>query len=250
MKILSHWSGRPRMLAAAAASAALAALVVGCHSGTPAAPEGTEIPVSCEFLSRDVTTGDFEALIKAVVIDEESDVPQVGVGVYFRVSGGPGEMSDEGPIRTDNAGRAQSVLIGRGATVGNDVTVDVSSGSATAEITLDVGGCFSATAVRPRLVATVTPNPAPNPTASNPTEVTVDLSRSTDSDCPGGEPDSWSINWGDGETTTDQFADEDSPTHDYVPSDVPTDRTVTIDIEVEDCQNLTDTDTVELTFNP
>ena len=236
---------RALRLVAPALAAGLAAAILGCHAGTPAAPEGSEIPVTCEFLNRDVTTGNFEALIKAVVIDELSDVPQVGVGVYFRVSSGPGEMVDEGPIRTDNDGRAQAVLIGRGATVGNDVTVQVSSGEATAEIALDVGGCFSSTAVRPRLVVTVSPNPARAGQV-----VTVDISDSTDSDCPGGEPDSWRITWGDGETSTDDFADEDKPEHTYTASDVPADNTLDIEIEIEDCQGLTATETVELRLNP
>lgn len=230
---------------AAAIGAGLLAATLACHSGTPAAPEGSEIPVTCEFLSRDVATGNFEALIKAVVIDEESDVPQVGVGVYFRVRSGPGEMVDEGPIRTDNDGRAQAVLIGRGATAGNDVTVEVSSGSATAEISLDVEGCFSATAVRPRLVFTLTPNPA----RAN-QDVRVDLSDSTDSDCPGGKPETWRIDWGDGDVDEGDFDTSDEATHRYQTADIPASNELTVEIEVEDCQGLTDSETRTLRFEP
>ena len=93
----------------------LIAAALGCSSGTPAAPEGTEIPVSYEYITRNLTSGDFEAIIRATVIDQVSDVPQVGVGVYFRVTGGPGAFNNQGPIRTDDDGRAESVLIGRGA---------------------------------------------------------------------------------------------------------------------------------------
>lgn len=226
-------------------AAPLAATLLACHSGTPAAPEGTEIALNCEFITRDVATGNFEAIIKSIVIDEESDVPQVGVGVYFRVKSGPGEMNDEGPIVTDNDGRAQAVLVARGATDANDVTVEVSSGPASSEITLDVLGCFSASAQRPVLDANVSPNPA-----RADQDVTVDLSDSSDTDCPGGKPDSWRIDWGDGEVTSDEFADEDQPTHRYTTSDIPTDRTLDIEIEIEDCQGLTANETVELTFSP
>lgn len=245
--INAHPHRRTPRAAALLLSATLCASIVGCHSGTPSAPEGTEIPVTCEFISQDVTTGNFEALIKAVVIDEESDVPQVGVGVYFRVRSGPGEIRSGGPIRTDNAGRAQAVLVGQGATAGNEVTVEVSSGPASAEIELDVIGCFSATAVRPRLVATVSPNPADR-TGDN---VVVDLSRSTDSDCPGGVPVSYTINWGDGDTTNEDFATEDKPDHDYAAADIPAaPGTLDIEIEIEDCQGLKDTQTLTLRFTP
>jgi hypothetical protein len=240
-----------RLIPGLAVTACVLATLMGCHSGTPAAPEGTEIPVSCEFLTRDVNTGDFEALIKAVVIDEASDVPQVGVGVYFRVKSGPGEMDDEGPIRTDGSGRAESVLIGRGATSGNKVTVEVSSGPVTSEIQLDVLGCFSSTAVPPVLSYARTPTGQVSVTQT----VTIDLSASTDSDCPGGKPDSWEVNWGEGTPDRGTFVDANSakPTHDYTDSLVPTtpaDATVTksVTIKITDCQGLTKTATESITL--
>lgn len=237
-----------RTLLRSMAALGLAALI-GCNAGTPAAPEGTEIPVSCEFLTRDVPSGNFEALIKAVVIDADSDVPQVGVGVYFRVKSGPGEMADEGPIRTDNDGRAQAVLVARGATAGNKVTIQVSSGPVTSEIQVDVLGCFASASVPPVLNVSRTPTGQVSVTQA----VTIDMSGSTDSDCSGGKPDRWEINWGDGQTTRGQFATDDNPTHDYDDSLVPTspagatvDKTITITIT--DCQGLTDTGTETVTL--
>lgn len=234
-----------RIITGAALAAMLVAACLACHTGTPAAPEGTEIPVTCEFITRDIGSGNFDALIKAVVIDEVSDVPQVGVGVYFRVRSGPGVMSNEGPIRTDNEGRAESVLLGRGATAGNRVTVDVSSGAATAEIAMDVTQCISTVTLPPRLVYTLTPNPA----RVN-QDVTVDMSDSTDSDCTGGVPESWRVTWGDGDVDTGDFEDDDTVTHRYQAADIPASNRLDVEIRIEDCQGLTDSDTRTLNFEP
>ncbi len=235
-----------RLAGALLLTASAGAGLLGCHAGTPAAPEGTEILLTCEFLSRDLITGNFEAIIKAQVLDLESDVPQVGVGVFFRVSAGPGTIATTGPVVTDNSGRAQAVLVGRGATSGNEVTVRVSSGPATADITMGASGCASSSAVPPRLVFTVSPNPARVTQI-----VTVNMSASTDTDCPGGKPTSWRIEWGDALTTNDTFANTDAPTHDYRDDIIPTGQTtmtVTIRITITDCQGLTATDTSTLTL--
>src|SRR5690349_11533312 len=78
-------------LAACTASLGVAALL-GCTTGDPAAPEGSEIVASCEYVpgTRQVVAGNFDAIVKALVLDAVSDVPQVGVGVYFIVTNGPG----------------------------------------------------------------------------------------------------------------------------------------------------------------
>lgn len=216
-----------RALAAIAAPAAF--MLLGCHAGTPAAPEGTEIPVSCAFISRDIPAGNFDAVISATVIDKDSDVPQVGVGVYFRVTQGPGEIVNQGPIVTDNHGHAETVLLGRGVTGTNKVSVEVSSGATIAKLDLSATGCFSSTNVPPTASFTVAPNP-PSVTGM----VTVDVSGSSDTDCPGGDPDTWTVDWGDSTApSTGRFATTTQAMHDY--ADTRRGMSTTITVTVEDC---------------
>lgn len=224
-----------RRLATAWALAALAAgMIIGCTTGTPAAPEGTEIPIAYEYIpgSRDVLLGNFDAIISATVIDQVSDVPQVGVGVYFRVTAGPGQFTEEGPVITNHAGHAESVLIARGATSTNRVSVEVSSGPATAKLDIDVNGGFSATNESPTASFTISPDP---PRVNQ--DVTVNVSASSDPDCPGGDPETWSVAWGDGLSDTGLVFDTTTTkTHRYTAA-----ATVTITVTVEDCTGLEDT---------
>jgi hypothetical protein len=236
--IMSHSRSRQSRVqgrvALAAASAALGlAALVACTTGDPAAPEGSEIVASCEYVpgTRQVAAGNFDAIVKALVLDATSDVPQVGVGVYFIVSNGPGVMEREGPILTDSHGRAQAILVARGAIASNAVTVSLQSGEAHVDIKLDVLGCFSQSAEAP--VAAFTLNPDPPRVGS---AVTADFATSSDADCPTGDPESWTIRWGDGQSDTGMFATDHDATHDY--ADNLRDTQVTIEVEVADCTGL------------
>ena len=225
---------KTRALIAAGATLAAGVLVLGCETGTPAAPEGTEIPVTYEYISRDIPTGNFDAIISATVIDQDSDVPQVGVGVYFRVTGGPGQFVDTGPIETDEDGHAESVLVAHGAThtPSNKVSIEVSSGPTTAQLDIDVEGGFSETNQPPVASFTLNPNP---PRAGQ--VATVDVGGSTDADCPGGDPTSWTVEWGEGSPTEGTFSNGTSATHTYPSSAAGS--TYTIRVTVEDCTGLT-----------
>jgi hypothetical protein len=221
-------------------------MLIACTTGTPAAPEGTEIPIAYEYIpgSRDVLLGNFDAIISATVIDQVSDVPQVGVGVYFRVTAGPGQFTEEGPVITNNAGHAESVLIGRGATSTNKVSVEVSSGPTIAKLDIDVNGGFSPTNDPPNASFTLSPDP---PRANQ--DVTVNVSGSSDTDCPGGDPETWSVNWGDGTTDSNlQFDTTTTKVHRYATNLGGT--SVTIVVTVEDCTGLEDTASKTVTVAP
>ena len=219
----------PSLLAAFVAPAAAGCLLLGCHAGTPAAPDGTEIPVSCAFISRDIPAGNFDAVISATVIDKDSDVPQVGVGVYFRVTQGPGSIVNQGPVVTDNHGHAETVLLGRGVIGTDKVSVEVSSGATIAKLDISATGCFSSTNVPPIAAFTLAPT-APSVTGNT----TVDVATSSDADCPGGKPDTWTVDWGDGTTPdTGRFATTTVVTHDY--ADTRRGMSTTISVTVVDC---------------
>jgi hypothetical protein len=224
---------------AAASTVAATSLLLACHSGTPAAPEGSEIATGCEFISRNPTTGDFEAILNATVMDATSNVPQVGVGVFFRVASGNGQVQFEGPIRTDDDGHAESVLVATGATAANPVSVQVSSGPAEATLQLSVTGCSGRSADPPR--AALTLNPTSGHRAGQ--AITSNVGTSTDADCPSGKPDTWRVDWGDS-TPPDEgsFTGTDTEaTHTYAASLAGT--SVTITVTVTDCTGLTATTT-------
>lgn len=244
MKSGTSWIAQGRRLALAAFAAGLLVLAtLACTTGTPSAPDGTEIPVSYEYITRNLVSGDFEAIINATVIDQVSDVPQVGVGVYFRVSGGPGAFVNEGPVRTDDRGHAESVLIGRGALSTNKISVEVSSGPAVAKLDIDVTGGFSSTNEPPTAAFTVTPNP---PRAGQ--VATVDVAGSSDPDCPGDDPETWTVDWGDGTTADDgRFETTTDVTHTYASGTAG--QSFTIKLTVEDCTGLTDSATKSVTLS-
>ena len=231
---LEGWTSDTRRIGPALALAAgVASILLGCNVGTPAAPEGTEIPIAYEYMSRDIALGNFDAIISATVIDKVSDVPQVGVGVYFRVTGGPGQFTEEGPVITNNAGHAESILIGRGAIPPIKVSVEVSSGPTIAKLDINATGGFSLTNLPPTASFTLSPD---DPTVN--TVTTVNVSASSDSDCPGGKPETWTVNWGDN-TPTDtglQFSTMPTKTHTYTAT-----GSVTIVVTVTDCTGLTAT---------
>jgi len=230
-------SGVRRRVALGAATSVLGlAALLACTTGDPAAPEGSEIIASCEFVpgTRVPAAGNFDAIVKALVLDAVSDVPQVGVGVYFIVTTGPGVMEREGPILTNSQGRAQAILTARGATDGNAVTVSLQSGEAHTDLSMDISGCVSSSSEAP--VAAFTLNPDP-PTVGP--GLTADFATSTDADCPTGKPDSWTIRWGDARSDSGQFASDHDAVHDYADNLVNTQ--VTIEVEVTDCTGLRDT---------
>lgn len=216
----------PRVLARLIA-AALAALALGCHSGTPAAPEGTDILLSFAYRegTQDFATGDFEAIIQARLVDSLSNVPQVGVGVFFIVDSGPGTFFDDFVV-TDGGGKARSILSANGATSSNPVTVRVSSGGAMeATLTLDVSSGSASVDFPPEACFTV------DTTGTN---VLIDVGCTTDDDCED-DADFYSVDWGDGTTDDDLPFSDDTVDHDYA------NGTYTIEVTVRDCQNLTDT---------
>jgi hypothetical protein len=241
----SRHVGLGRVACAALLALALTAAGLGCSSGTPAAPEGTEIAVSYEYVegTRNLTSGDFDAIIRALVLDSESDVPQVGVGVYFRVTGGPGAFTVVGPVETDEDGWAQSILVARGALSTNKVSIEVSSGPAVAELDIDVNGGFSSTNEPPEAAFTISPNP---PRAGQ--VVTVDVGDSSDADCPNDEPETWEVDWGDSSTPDEgRFSSDTEATHTYASGSAG--QSVTIRVTVEDCTGLTDSATRTVTLS-
>ena len=200
--------------------------LLGCTSGTPAAPEGSKIFITYAYVpgSQDFGTGEFEAVITARVLDSISDVPQTGVGVFFRVSTGPGSFVESASIRTDNDGVAQNVLLG-----GGEVTIIASSGDTEAELTLDVNSGSSGEDQFPEACFTVQQSGTGN------SVVEVDVTCSTDEDCAGGEPDSFTVDWGDGTVDNDLPFTQGDVQHTYSPG------SWDITVSVTDCQNLTDT---------
>ena len=230
----ANWKrdGWPRVAALAGLSAALLA----CHTGTPAAPEGTIIAVGCDIISSNATTGDFDAIVNALVFDDDSDVPQVGVGVYFIVESGPGVIQTSNPVVTDAHGHAQAVLSATGARSGNAVTVNISSGPVESTLDMDVDGCSGSHASAPVAALRITPATGPY---SRTSAVTIDVGTSTDADCPGSKPDDWDIDWGDGTAhASGGFNGSTSSTHTYGAS---APDPVTVTVTVTDCTGLTDT---------
>jgi hypothetical protein len=188
-----------------------------------------------------VETGDFEAIITARLLDDLSGVPQTGVQVNFFILEGLALFLPAGTgdiqVRTDDDGRAEALLAATGALdSGSQVTVRmVSGGAEEAEVSLTVFGS-SASSRPPVARFVVTPD---NPTTS--TDVTVDVSGSTDPDCPGGEPDDWRIEWGDDTSSSGTFDGATTATHRYS-------RTGTFEIVVEVTNCLGETDRTSQTI--
>ena len=207
----------------ATAAALCAVALLGCTTGTPAAPEGSKIFLAFAYVpgSQDFATGEFEAVVQVRVLDSISDVPQTGVGVFFRVTQGPGNFIESNSIRTTNDGTAQNVLVASG-----EVTLVVSSGATEAELTLDVNSGTTTEDQFPEACFT---------TDVNGTRVTVDVGCSTDEDCSGDEPDTFTVDWGDGTVDRELPFCQGDVEHTYTPGTYP------ITVSVTDCQNLTDT---------
>jgi hypothetical protein len=218
---LLHRLARPAALVAGAAL--LATALLGCTTGTPAAPEGSKIFLSFAYVpgSQDFSTGEYEAVVQVRVLDSVSDVPQTGVGVFFRVTQGPGSFVESGSVRTTNDGTAQNVLVASG-----EVTLVVSSGATEAELTLNVNSGTTTEDQFPEACFTVDVNG---------TRVTVDVGCSSDEDCSDDEPDTFTVDWGDGTVDSDLPFSQGDVEHVYSPGDYD------IDVSVTDCQNLTDT---------
>lgn len=215
---------RPRALVLLGLAALLGAALLGCTTGTPAAPEGSKIFLTFGYAAQDFDTGDYEAVIVARVLDEVSDVPQTGVGVFFRVSSGPGSFIESDAVRTDNDGIAQNVLIGSG-----EVTLVVSSGVSEAELTLDVNSGTSPEVQLPDACFTVDQSGTGN------SVVTVDVGCSEAPECADEEPDTFTVDWGDGATDNDLPFSQGDVMHTYQPG------SWDIVVSVSDCQGLTDT---------
>lgn len=206
-----------------ASAALLSTALLGCTTGTPAAPEGSKIFLAFAYVpgSQDFATGEFEAVVQVRVLDSVSDVPQTGVGVFFRVTQGPGSFVEADSVRTTNDGTAQNVLVASG-----EVTLVVSSGPTEAELTLDVNSGTTTEDQFPTACFT---------TDINGTRVTVDVGCSTDEDCSGDEPDTFTVDWGDGSVDRDLPFSQGDVDHTYSPG------SYDITVSVTDCQNLTDT---------
>jgi hypothetical protein len=214
--------------------------LVGCHSGTPAAPEGTRILVDYEYITRDVASGDFEARIFVRALDEVSNAPAVGVGVFFRVEEGPGRFLVQDAVRTTGGGYAENVLIATGATATppNPVTVSAFSGEAASDtLVLDVLSGSVSQNTPPVASLRVTPS---NPRVNM--DVTADVGDSTDDDCPDQEPDRWSVDWGDGSPVESFNFSDPEATHQYE-----TAGSYDIEVTVVDCRGATDTATQRVT---
>lgn len=234
------WTARGLAVGLAALAAALS---LSCHSGTPAAPMGTSILASFEFVdeSRNVQTGDFQAVIGADLIDMASGVPQVGVQVRFLVTAGDASFETASVVTTNGAGHAETVISARGARdTASAVTVRVISGEAAeAEVSLTVFGGSGRSAQPPEARFTFSPaNPSIGDT------VTVDVADSTDPDCPTGEPDSWEIDWDDmGALSQGTFEGVTTATHQYNAA-----GSYQVTVTVENCVGLSDsvTQTVQV----
>ena len=200
--------------------------LLGCTTGTPAAPEGSKMFATFAYVpgSQDFGTGEFEAIVNVRVLDSISDVPQTGVGVFFRVISGPGSFLRSDAVRTDNDGKAQNVLIASG-----EVTVVASSGDTQVELTLDVNSGTTTEDQFPDACFTISQGGTGNAT------VTVDVSCSTDADCSGGVPDRFTVDWGDGTIDRDLPFSQGDIDHVY------SSGSHVITVSVTDCQNLTDT---------
>ena len=88
----------------------------GCHSGTPAAPAGTDILLSFEYIEQDLPTGDFTAIVHARVFDDVSNAPHTGVGVFFEASG-RGQFREREAVKTNGSGKAQKARLMRASTI-------------------------------------------------------------------------------------------------------------------------------------
>lgn len=224
---------------------AATALALGCSTGTPAAPEGTEIYATFDFVECNIETGDFEVLLQTRVLDTLSGVPQTGVDVLFLKTEGLGRFlpsaQSQATVRTNNDGIARILLEAESALdSASEVTVRmVSGGAEEAEISLVACGGTSPTARPPDARFTVTPD-----MATTGETVTVDVSGSSDPDCPGGEPDDWAVDWGDGAFSSGSFDGSTTATHSYS-----TAGTFTIELTVENCVGEEDTTSRSLSVN-
>lgn len=218
---------------AAAVALSGAGLLLGCTTGTPAAPEGSEMQLDCDVVASDPPAGNFTSIIVASVRDAVSDVPAVGVGVFFRVASGPASLQGQNPVVTDDDGLARIIVVGTAAFGNDSVDIEASSGEVEADISIGVAGCTGGGgAQEPVARMTVTP-----PTPDIGEEVEVNVSSSTDADCAGMEPDDWEVDWGDGTTrSTGSFDSATIARHTYSGMA----RTVTIVVTVTDCNGLTD----------
>lgn len=215
----------------AVSSISLALFTLGCHSGTPAAPEGSKLSIRFEYVegTRDLATGDFEAIVSVRALDQISDVPQVGVGVFFEVESGPGSFAVTGPVTTDGGGNAQNVLIASGAVRDNDVTVSAFSGDNLSDsLSLNVEQGRSSSDFLPDACFTW---------STDMLELEVDVSCSSDLDCPTDDPDEWAIDWGDGSAEQTFPFSQTTATHTYASG-----GSYDVSIEVTDCQDLRDSD--------
>ena len=221
--LLSAAFKTPLRAAVLAAAALLATSFLGCTTGTPAAPEGSKIFLTFAYVpgSQIFATGAFEAVIQVRVLDSVSDVPQTGVGVFFRVTQGPGNFVESGSIRTTNDGTAQNVLI-----ASDEVTLTVSSGVTEAELTLNVNSGTTTEDQFPEACFTVDIDGR---------VVTVDVGCSSDEDCADNEPDSFTVDWGDDSIDRDLPFSQGDIDHTYSSGNYD------ITVSVTDCQNLTDT---------
>ncbi|MEM7248950.1 MAG: PKD domain-containing protein [Acidobacteriota bacterium] len=223
------------ILAAATVGAALLALA--CTSGTPAAPEGTEILLRFDFVdgSRDLVSGDFQAIITATLFDEDSNVPQTGVGVFFEVTNGPGTFEFE-TVNTDNGGRARNVLTADGAQVGNEVTFRAFSGVSTSNtLSLNVE---QASGNAPPMACIRSAN-----ATGGGLQVTLDIGCSEAPACRDNQISDWEVDWGDGTAPQNLAGTTNIAMHTYASA-----GSYTIRVTVDDCQNLSSTETTSITL--
>jgi len=231
-----------RRAASLAASSLLALGLLACTTGTPAAPAGSTIYATIRFVDRNVQTGDFEAIVTAIVLDSVSGVPQTGVQVNFFILEGLALFQPDGrgdiQVRTNSHGRSEALVQATGALdAGSQVTVRMVSGEADeVEVSLTVFG--SSASARPP-VARFTFSPT-SPTTSD--AVRVDVSGSTDPDCPTGQPDDWRIEWGDDTTASGTFSGTTTSSHTYTRP-----GTYEITLEVTNCLGETDSTTESVT---
>lgn len=216
-------------------SPALLALCVlgGCDSSDPVALEGDEIDIFAFFLTADQTTGEFEAILQALVRDPTSGVRRDGVEVLWRVTTGSAILSDTQVLTNDDGEafiRVQAV---------ESITIEATSGTATETINLDATGGEVGENDPPTAAMSFTPASPRQGQA-----VTFDVSDSEDTD---GIIDTWKIeDFGDGDSSnTFQFEDTTTTSHTYS-----TDGTYEARLRVTDNGGQTDTVTVTVSVSP
>jgi len=213
------------------------ALLCSCDSSDPVTLKGDQILLFADYITADTTTGQFSAIIKAIVYDPDSGVRRDGVGVFFRFNQLPsGATVDPTEVVTNEDGEAFAFVEANG-----EVSLTAQSGTVTKDISLSAEGGSTGTDNQPPTadIRATTTSPRIN------IPVIFDVSASSD---PEGKLDSWQVtDWDDGSPASSsiKFSSTKTTTHTFTSA-----STYTVRVRVLDDQGSTDEATTDVTVQP